>query len=67
VGTRTATQRLHDGDIVTVDGSRGEVRAGAYVPLPTEIDGPSSLPAEPWSESDGGKPEEQARREDGPT
>jgi pyruvate,water dikinase len=29
VGTRRATEVLHDGDIVTVDGGRGTVRAGA--------------------------------------
>ena len=34
VGTRTATRDLHDGDEVTVDGSRGVVLAGAR-PTPT--------------------------------
>jgi pyruvate,water dikinase len=29
VGTREATSALHDGDVVTVDGARGEVRLGA--------------------------------------
>jgi phosphoenolpyruvate synthase/pyruvate phosphate dikinase len=64
VGTRTATQRLHDGDIVTVDGSRGEIRAGAYIPLPTEIDGLSSLPAEPRTGSDEQTPDDTTPRED---
>jgi pyruvate,water dikinase len=31
VGTRRATELLHDGDLVTVDARRGEVRAGGLV------------------------------------
>jgi pyruvate,water dikinase len=32
VGARTATSTLHDGDLVTVDGSTGEVFSGAVAP-----------------------------------
>jgi pyruvate,water dikinase len=61
VGTRTATRRLHDGDVVTVDGSCGEVRAGAYIPAAT--DGLSSLPPEPPTGSDGQTPDDTVPRE----
>ncbi len=43
VGARTATQVLHDGDLITVDGSRGVVQAGAARA--------SSLPARPATPS----------------
>jgi pyruvate,water dikinase len=39
VATHTATSTLRDGDVVTVDGSHGEVRAGAYVPDRTDASG----------------------------
>jgi pyruvate,water dikinase len=37
VGARDATSVLHDGDVVTVDGGRGEVRLGAATPAPIGV------------------------------
>lgn len=44
VGTRDATVRLHDGDVVTVDGTAGEVRSGAS-PLSAAAARPTSTAA----------------------
>ncbi|MHB8419830.1 MAG: phosphoenolpyruvate synthase [Myxococcales bacterium] len=47
VGARTATKTLHDGDPVTVDGSRGEVKAGmaARRPAAASTEGALAAPA----------------------
>ncbi|HEU4701366.1 MAG TPA: putative PEP-binding protein, partial [Conexibacter sp.] len=44
VGTGDATTKLRDGEVVTVDGSRGQVRAGAEEPAPS-APGPAAAPA----------------------
>jgi pyruvate,water dikinase len=42
VGARDATTALHDGDLVTVDGATGEVRAGAVAtPIVTVLEAPA--------------------------
>ena len=44
VGTHDATTRLHDGDLVTVDGTTGEVLRGELKPAPTKA-GPIGVTA----------------------
>jgi pyruvate,water dikinase len=50
VATRTATTVLRDGELVTVDGSRGTVREGA-VPASTTQAAPVAAPAAPGAET----------------
>jgi pyruvate,water dikinase len=50
VGTHDATTRLANGELVTVDGSAGEVRAGATAPSPARAEpvaAPAPSPPEP--------------------
>jgi pyruvate, water dikinase len=42
VGARTATSTIHDGDVVTVDGTRGEVRSGT-APAPVQTVAPTAV------------------------
>lgn len=45
VGTRSATQRLRDGELVTVDGSKGRVTAGEEKVEAREVSAPPLAPA----------------------
>jgi pyruvate,water dikinase len=45
VGARDATSALHDGDVVTVDGGRGEVRLGAAAPAAAVVAEPARASA----------------------
>jgi pyruvate, water dikinase len=49
VATRTATTSLRDGELVTVDGTRGQVREGADAPAPSpvRVGEPAGPPAAP--------------------
>jgi pyruvate, water dikinase len=45
VGTGEATKRLRDGELVTVDGTRGQVRAGGETPAPASTPVAAATPS----------------------
>lgn len=52
VGTREATRVLRDGELVTIDGRRGQVVAGAPAQLPApQLAAPAAAPASPAHEA----------------